>query len=603
MLEPILKGLVEWIFGLMVDIMSYASGQLIGVLSMDLSYFEKTAPIISDIVNVFIAFGWALLIGNLVFQLLKSMASGMGFEAEEPKIIFLRTFVFAFLLLSSRQICDIGLSMTGKVIDLLQLPDAIHIKTPDESMFQLAAEAKWLLVVIVGIILMLQMVKLLFEIGERYVITSVLTFFAPLAFSMGGSKNTNDIFKGWVRMYCSMLLMMIMNIVFLKLIMSAMMQMSSGNVLIWLVFVVALTRVARKIDSHIGKIGLNPAQTGDEIGSRLPGMMTLMAVKAMSSAVGKSIAGSKVNKLKNANSIARQHTSGRNIPHRYSGSGPVGGSNSYNSSSHSTNTPGVKQNNNTSGTNSNTSANSVNGSGNVGGVGATPLPRNNSNKTSMQNTNAQSGNHTSRISNNGRKATNSQINGSVSGNNGSANLNLSKNDVNDTKGMNKEGVKKNRPPLPRDVKGMTEHSCSNKTQSEAGSTTGRTMLEGADYTKGYKANSVNKQFKNEKAETNEKSTSEDNHNTFIRRDNNMSYGGKDIRVRKGNAFETNKNQKNSEYIGSQTEYLEKMFTKKTNIAENSREKRNPAAVNKKTKNNYYKQGRRIEKENNGKRKQ
>ena len=104
MLEPILKGLVEWIYQMMVDIMSYASGELLGVMSMDLSYFESTAPIISDIVDVFIALGWALLIGNLVFQSLKVMMSGVGFEAENPKILFIRTFVFAFLLLASRQI-------------------------------------------------------------------------------------------------------------------------------------------------------------------------------------------------------------------------------------------------------------------------------------------------------------------------------------------------------------------------------------------------------------------------------------------------------------------------------------------------------------------
>lgn len=293
MLEPILKGLVEWIYQMMVDIMSYASGELIGVMSMDLSYFENTAPIISDIVDVFIALGWALLIGNLVFQSLKTIMSGIGFEAENPKILFLRTFVFSFLLLASRQICDIGSSITGMVIDMLELPDAINVTTPDESMFSLGSGAKWLLVIIVGVVLMVQMVKLLFEIGERYVITSVLTFFAPLAFAMGGSKNTNDIFKGWVRMYCSMLIMMIMNIVFLKLIMSAMSQMAAGGVLIWLVFVVALTRVARKIDSHIGKIGLNPAQTGNELGSRLPGVMTFVAVRTMSSLVSRSMANAK----------------------------------------------------------------------------------------------------------------------------------------------------------------------------------------------------------------------------------------------------------------------------------------------------------------------
>ncbi len=318
MLEPILKGLVEWLYEMMLDIMSYASGELLGVMSMDLSYFERTAPVISDIVDVFIALGWALLIGNLIFQSIKIMVSGAGFEAEDPKTLFLRTFVFSFLLLASREICDLCSSMAGTVITMLDLPDAITVTTPDESMFSLGSGAKWLLVIIVGVVLMVQMVKLLFEIGERYVITSVLTFFAPLAFAMGGSKNTTDIFKGWCRMYGSMLVMMIMNIVFLKLIMSAMSSMTSGVVLIWLVFIVALTRVARKIDSHIGKIGLNPAQTGNEIGSHMPGAMTMMAVKVMSSAVGKSMANAKGTSGKNSLS-----GSGRNGGHR--NNGPVGG--------------------------------------------------------------------------------------------------------------------------------------------------------------------------------------------------------------------------------------------------------------------------------------
>lgn len=291
LLEPILKGLVEWIYGLIVEIMDYAAKELINVMSMDLSYFEQMAPVIKDIVNIIIALSWGLLLANMVFQSLKSMMSGIGFESEDPKQIFLKTFVFGFLLLASRQICDIALGMTGKVITMLEIPSVLEVTIPDESMFTIGSGAKWLIVIIVGFVLMFQIIKLLFEIGERYVVTSVLTFFAPMAFAMGGSKNTSDIFKGWCRMYGSMMVMMIMNIVFLKLILSAMAHVTTGSVLVWLVFIMALTRVARKIDSHIGKIGLNPAQTGDGAGSRLPGMMTMVAVRTMASTIGRSVGG------------------------------------------------------------------------------------------------------------------------------------------------------------------------------------------------------------------------------------------------------------------------------------------------------------------------
>lgn len=289
LLEPIMKGLIEWIYEMVVGIMEYAAKELVGVMSMDMAYFEQTAPVIKDITNIILALGWGMLIANMVFQSTKAMMSGVGFESEDPKHIFCRTFVFAFLLLASKQICNLAMGITENVIELLQIPSALDFSIPDQSMFDISSSVKWLIVIVVGFILIFQYIKLLFEIGERYVVTSVLTFFSPLAFAMGGSKNTNDIFKGWCRMYGSMMVMMIMNIVFLKLILSAMGNVTKGSVLIWLVFVVALTRVARKIDSHIGKIGLNPAQTGDGVGSRLPGMMTMVAVRTMASTIGRNI--------------------------------------------------------------------------------------------------------------------------------------------------------------------------------------------------------------------------------------------------------------------------------------------------------------------------
>ncbi|MCL1835895.1 MAG: hypothetical protein FWG48_06995, partial [Oscillospiraceae bacterium] len=79
----------------------------------------------------------------------------------------------------------------------------------------------WLLVLIVGVVLMWQIVKLFFAVGERYFLTAVLTLLAPWAFAMGGSRNTSEIFKGWARMFASMCLMMVLNVVFLKILLSA----------------------------------------------------------------------------------------------------------------------------------------------------------------------------------------------------------------------------------------------------------------------------------------------------------------------------------------------------------------------------------------------
>ena len=261
-------------------------------MNADLTFFETHVPIISTMVEVFIAVGWALLIGNCVFQALKSMLSGFGFDGENPHILLVRTGIFGFLLLASRQVCEIALGISGSVMQLLDIPPDVTIANLGESSFSGVGSAGWLLVIIFGLIMMFQIFKLLFEIGERYVVVAVLTFLSPLAFAMGGSKSTHDIFKGWVRMYASMMLMMILNIVFLKMILSAMATIPTSELLLpWLVLIVALARVARKIDSHIVKIGLNPAITGDALGGGFPGFVAYTVAKNMISSVSRKSAG------------------------------------------------------------------------------------------------------------------------------------------------------------------------------------------------------------------------------------------------------------------------------------------------------------------------
>lgn len=44
MLEPIMKGLIEWIYEMVVSIMEYAAKELVGVMSMDSHTLKKLLP-------------------------------------------------------------------------------------------------------------------------------------------------------------------------------------------------------------------------------------------------------------------------------------------------------------------------------------------------------------------------------------------------------------------------------------------------------------------------------------------------------------------------------------------------------------------------------
>ncbi len=308
---------------------------LMDVFSNDLTYFEISVPISGVILDIMTGVGWALLLGNLVFQAAKSMMSGLGFEGEDPRILITRSFVFAFLLLCSRQICDIGLSLSSTVVDLLQIPDSVSL--PDFSSNMFSIDASWLLVLIMGIILIFQLIKFFFEVGERYVIVGVLTILSPLAFAMGVSRNTMDIFKGWARMYGSMCLMMILNVVFVKLIISAMTSFPKGlSAIPWLILVIALARVARKIDGIIARIGLNPAITGDGLGRGFPGMMALMVGKSIASNIISSrVAASKAGKT----SAPRAAAASPGFSGSKAYASPINTSAAYHNTTQSTGTP------------------------------------------------------------------------------------------------------------------------------------------------------------------------------------------------------------------------------------------------------------------------
>lgn len=293
MLELLFKGLLQWLFDMLINITEYLANSLLTIFTMDLAYFEKAVPVAGDIFNIITCLGWALMLGNLTFQSAKTMLTGLGFEGEAPQSLFARTFVMTFFLVFSRQVCDIGLGITKSVIELLKVPEIVQVPKLSELTFHVPGDASWLLVIIVGVILVVQIVKLFFEIGERYVVLAVLTVLSPLAFAMGGSKSTADIFKGWARMFGSMCLMAALSVVFLKFMLSAMSVVPSGvEVIPWTIFVVAIAKTGRKIDALIMRIGLNPAATGDPLGgiTRMPGMLTYIVARNMVQNIGKSAA-------------------------------------------------------------------------------------------------------------------------------------------------------------------------------------------------------------------------------------------------------------------------------------------------------------------------
>ena len=191
----------------------------------------------------------------------------------------------------SRQICEIGFGFSSTIMDMLQIPNAITFDPFGEDTFDMLPNAGWFVVILVNVIIQWQTIKLFFEVAERYVILCVLTYCAPLAFAMGGSKSTGEIFRGWLRMFASMCALMVFNLMFVKLLISAMSNAPNGTAIIpWMMLIVGIVRMAKKMDGIILRIGLNPAMTGDPLGTRFPGMLTAMTLRSIAQMVTRTAA-------------------------------------------------------------------------------------------------------------------------------------------------------------------------------------------------------------------------------------------------------------------------------------------------------------------------
>lgn len=74
-----------------------------------------------------------------------------------------------------------------------------------------------LIALILLIILAWNYLKLLLEAAERYITLGILVFTAPVAFALGASRSTSNIFKSWCRTFASQLFLLVMNAWCLKL--------------------------------------------------------------------------------------------------------------------------------------------------------------------------------------------------------------------------------------------------------------------------------------------------------------------------------------------------------------------------------------------------
>ena len=295
MLDWIFEGIATWVASVMTQIMDAISGVFIGALGTDMTAMEEYFPFAVSAYTIIQYTAWALLFLVAVWQIFRAFSGPLA-ETENPLAILARSAIFGFLIAYAKPIFSLAL-------DIARAPyTALMDSTLDPGDFTFAGIEQALtnglttlvsVSTVVGLILLIILMialawnyfKLLLETVERYVLVGVLCYTSPLAYAMGASKATSRVFQSWCRMVGSQLLLLVLNVWFLRAFNSSVGQFianggaltnGQGNIFLWLFCALALLKIAQKCDSYLAALGLSVAQTGSSMG-----MEMLMAARVL----------------------------------------------------------------------------------------------------------------------------------------------------------------------------------------------------------------------------------------------------------------------------------------------------------------------------------
>ncbi len=275
MLDWIFEGMATWIASIVSQLMDAISGIFLNALGTDMTAMEEYFPFITKAFEIMQYFAWTLLFIITVWQLFRTFG-GPVTEAENPWHLLARSTIFALLIGYAKPIFMITLDIARA--PYMALMDA----SMDPGDFTFAGIEQVLsnglttivsIISVVGLLLMIILMislgwnyfKLLLEVVERYVVVGVLCYTSPLAFAMGGSKSTNQVFKSWCRMVGSQLLLLVLNVWFLRAFNSSVGQYmasggaltgGSGSIFLWMFCALAFLKTAQRFDTYLSAMGL-----------------------------------------------------------------------------------------------------------------------------------------------------------------------------------------------------------------------------------------------------------------------------------------------------------------------------------------------------------
>lgn len=277
MMETIASWLAE-IVGQLLDLMV---SFFLGLMNLDLGTIAGYFPALITGYKMFQSIGIGLIICIAVYQLIKFFGGALVEVNDTPVRILVRAFIAGMLLWFGGYLIQL-------VVDLAAIPYQafVGVDAADaeigigwdldsfsmENLFMDLGAVTFSVstIIVTYIIIMLvigwNLMKLMIEVLERYLMVAILAFSAPLVYPTLTSQSTSNVFRSWLSMFLGQCALMTISAWMLKLCISGFsFSPDAEGMAFRLLLTLALCKIAQRADTYLQSLGIGVATTGGNL--------------------------------------------------------------------------------------------------------------------------------------------------------------------------------------------------------------------------------------------------------------------------------------------------------------------------------------------------
>lgn len=251
----------------------FGNGNDGGLLNFTLGDLYQNFPYFGTAYAILQACGLGLVLAIAAVNLFKVFLGSLSKAQDTPTQILVRAALATVLIYLGGYLLSAVVGIAKVPYDIFVGSDAIthHFGIPDSLLTDLSVAvgvgAAGLLVSLVLIIAIAwNLIKLLLECVERYLMVGVLVYTSPLIYPFLSSAATATVFQRWVGMFCGECALMSLSVLFTKLSISALSSTSGGNsVIAKLIMCLTMCKIAQRVDSYMQQLGIGVPTTGEGI--------------------------------------------------------------------------------------------------------------------------------------------------------------------------------------------------------------------------------------------------------------------------------------------------------------------------------------------------